>query len=1060
MKNLYQQIRAVCLSLIVVTTVSLGTAFGQESDTLKATQYFDLADSLKESAKYEDALKYFNKSLEIRMEAFGESHPQVAHVYNGIGRTHISMGNYDLALEYIQKALDISKGNPSSLLGDTYNNIGVVYHFKGDYQQALDYYEQALQTREEVLGIFHKKVAESHGNIGLVYSVLGKYQTALEHYHQGEDILEKILEPGHLNFSYIYNKMGIIYRVKGDYAQAQEYYEKTLEIRRKNLGELHPDVADVYINLGVIHEKNGDYELSMEFTNRAIEIYESVHGESHPFVAKFYLNIGQLNFQQDRLEAAMQYYNKGLNVYLENFGEQHYAVANVYNNMGTFYASQKEYTRALDFLQRALAIRMNVLGEKHTDIGQSYVNLAELYHLQQNNSEAFVFFQKALTLRKEVLGFKHPDVASVYNNLGTIYLKQDDYQKALEASQYALIANHSNFSSVEIDQNPTLISTFDQNVLLESLQLKAQGLKTRYDHTSEQSYLKQALNTYRICDDLLQQMSQGRLLYEDKIKLAEWNTSVYEETISLCMQLHQATGVSDYLQQAFAYSEKSKSGVLRQMISNISAKSFGQIPDDLLAFEKQIRLDRDYYISYINYYKTQKDGYDTTEVNGLEKELFALNRSYDSLTLSFEEDFPKYHQLKFDPFNIDIASLQEQISDSRTALVEYFMADTLLYAFTVTKDNFEVATIPVGKNLETLIRDFNNGLTVQGHSQTEQITKLFVAANQLYDLLFKPVAGALEKEIEKVVIIPDGLISLIPFELLLTDKPEGNSNGYHNYSYLLKDYQFSYAYSGTLWSKKATKRGQWENQFAGYAPSYQPTLLAEANELISYGNFRNEISDLKYTEEEVRNASSFFNGHTYTGAEATEMLFKGEGGKYQILHLAMHAIIDEQNPLLSKLIFTQDNDTLEDGFLNAYELYNMDLTAELAVLSACNTGYGKLAKGEGVLSLGRAFAYAGCPSIVMSLWPAQDRATADIMGYFYEGLAKGYAKDRALREAKLKYLENASDLFTHPFYWAGFVVQGDASPIQLSQGISWYWSLLAIPFLGMVLAYRRNRGKS
>ncbi|MGI9545058.1 MAG: tetratricopeptide repeat protein, partial [Cyclobacteriaceae bacterium] len=1005
----------------------------------------------------EDALKYFHKSLEIRTQAFGESHPQVAHVYNGIGRTQISMGNYDLALESIQKALDIAKTTPSSLLGDTYNNIGVVYHFKGDYQQALDYYEQALQTREVVLGRLHKKVAESYGNIGLVFSVLGKYQTALDHYHKGEDVLEKILEPGHLNFSYIYNKMGIIYRVKGDYARAQEYYEKTLQIRRENLGELHPDVADVYINLGVIHERNGDYELSMEFTNRAIEIYESVHGESHPFVAKFYLNMGQLNFQQDRLDAAMQYYEKGLKVYLENFGEQHYSVANVYNNMGTFFGAQEEYTRAMDYTQKALAIRLNVLGEKHTDVAQSYVNLAELYGLQQHNSEALVFFQKALALRKEVLGFKHPDVALVYNKLGNLLLENDDYEKALEASQNALIANHGSFDSKAIDQNPALSSTFDEAVLLESLQLKAQILKASNGQTNDQDLLRLALDTYQICDDLIQQMSQGRLLFEDKIKLAEWNTSIYKEAIAVCMQLHQATSESDYLRQAFTYSEKSKSGVLRQMISNISAKSFGQIPDNLLALEKQIRLDRDYYMSYINYYKTQKDGYDTTEVNGFERELFALSRTYDSLTLTFERNYPKYHQLKFDPGTIDVTSLKKQLSDSNTALVEYFMSDTLLYAFTLTKNQFEVASIPVGQKLETLIQDFNNGLTVQGHSQTEQNHKLFAAANQLYDLLFKPVAGTLEKDVEKIVIIPDGLISLIPFELLLADMPEAGVFDYNNYSYLLKNYQISYAYSGTLWSKKVIQKNQWENQFAGYAPSYQPALLAEANELISYGNFRNEISDLKYTEEEVRNASSFFNGHTYTGSEATEMLFKGEGGKYQILHLAMHAIIDEENPLLSKLIFTQDNDTLEDGFLNAYELYNMDLTAELAVLSACNTGYGKLAKGEGVLSLGRAFAYAGCPSIVMSLWPAQDRATADIMGYFYEGLAKGYAKDRALREAKLQYLENASDLFTHPFYWAGFVVQGDTSPIEVSSGISWYWLLSTIPLLGIVMAYRRKR---
>ena len=166
----------------------------------------------------------------------------------------------------------------------------------------------------------------------------------------------------------------------------------------------------------------------------------------------------------------------------------------------------------------------------------------------------------------------------------------------------------------------------------------------------------------------------------------------------------------------------------------------------------------------------------------------------------------------------------------------------------------------------------------------------------------------------------------------------------------------------------------------------KPFHWQSPNELASYGDLRNQIGDLKYTTDEIRNASSFFDGMTFTGSQATESSFKRHGGEFQILHLAMHAIIDEENPLQSKLIFTQDQDTLEDGFLNAYELYNMRLTAEMAVLSACNTGFGKLVRGEGVLSLGRAFAYAGCPSIVMSLWPAQDKATADIMRYFYQGL--------------------------------------------------------------------------
>jgi len=363
-----------------------------------------------------------------------------------------------------------------------------------------------------------------------------------------------------------------------------------------------------------------------------------------------------------------------------------------------------------------------------------------------------------------------------------------------------------------------------------------------------------------------------------------------------------------------------------------------------------------------------------------------------------------------------------------------------------------MSSVAVGQDYHTLIRDFREGLVIH-NSSGEGNNKFFKASYRLYRLLYESTTNKLGKEVEKVVIIPDGLMSLIPFELLLTEEPADQIVNYAGLPYLLKKYQLSYAYSATLWLEKQAVNDQWKHQFAGYAPSYQSISLAESNELASYGDLRNQIGDLKYTSDEIQNASSFFDGITFTGSEATESSFKRHGGEFQILHLAMHAIIDEENPLQSKLIFTQDQDTLEDGFLNAYELYNMRLTAEMAVLSACNTGFGKLVRGEGVLSLGRAFAYAGCPSIVMSLWPAQDKATADIMRYFYQGLSKGRAKDAALREAKLKYLENASDLLTHPFYWGGFVVQGDASPIRLSRGLSWYWLLLGIPLLAVLFVY-------
>jgi len=162
---------------------------------------------------------------------------------------------------------------------------------------------------------------------------------------------------------------------------------------------------------------------------------------------------------------------------------------------------------------------------------------------------------------------------------------------------------------------------------------------------------------------------------------------------------------------------------------------------------------------------------------------------------------------------------------------------------------------------------------------------------------------------------------------------------------------------------------------------------------------------------------------------ATEKTFKNEAENYSVLHLAMHAIIDNENPDYSGLAFSTKNDKTEDGFLHIYELYNLDIRAELAVLSACNTGSGKIQKGEGVMSLARAFFYAGCPSVVLSLWAVDDNASAVIMKNFYKYLKKGLPKNKALQQAKLDFIQQAKCNHAHPYYWAPFIQAGNTDSI-------------------------------
>jgi CHAT domain-containing protein len=191
-----------------------------------------------------------------------------------------------------------------------------------------------------------------------------------------------------------------------------------------------------------------------------------------------------------------------------------------------------------------------------------------------------------------------------------------------------------------------------------------------------------------------------------------------------------------------------------------------------------------------------------------------------------------------------------------------------------------------------------------------------------------------------------------------------------------------------------------------------------------------KLSPIKGTKQEINAISSLFDTKKLFDEKATEAYFKKHAGEYNILHLAMHTIIDNQNPLYSKLVFTSPPPgSTEDGYLNTYELFGLHLPGQLAVLSACNTGSGKLEKGEGIISLARGFFYAGIPSVVMTLWEIEDHSSADLMARFYENLKLGLPNDIALQRAKISYLASAGKLQSHPYFWAGYVSIGNTDPV-------------------------------
>jgi len=257
---------------------------------------------------------------------------------------------------------------------------------------------------------------------------------------------------------------------------------------------------------------------------------------------------------------------------------------------------------------------------------------------------------------------------------------------------------------------------------------------------------------------------------------------------------------------------------------------------------------------------------------------------------------------------------------------------------------------------------------------------------------------------------------------------------------LINSHEVSYYFSVHAITEFPSVKKLFKAGFIGYSPTYEEGF-----------------SNLPNSETEVKEIADIQHGKYYTGSQATENAFKMNASGYKIIHTASHGIIDEDNPLQSRLLFTKHGDTLDDGALHVYELYNMNLETDLVTLSACNTATGSSYGGEGVIGLAHGFTYAGAPNLLTSLWMVSDEPTKDLMRYFYQELDHTSSYPTALHQAKLRFIREGDNLTADPYYWASFVLIGPPEMVETS--VAWYWWLLPaiilIGWLGWRFAIRK-----
>jgi tetratricopeptide (TPR) repeat protein len=402
--------------------------------------------------EYAEAIRFYEKSIEINQKILPSSHIDVAASYSDIGLVYDSMGEYAKSLLFHNQALEIQQkilppNHPD--LATSYNNIGLVYDKVGEYSKALSFHEKALEIRQKTLPPDHLDLANSYDNMGQIFYKTGEYLKALSCHEKALEIQQKTLSPNHPNLAISYNNIASVYEQIGEYSKALSYYDKDFEISREILPSNHSNLATSYDNMGKVLYKIGEYSKALSFHQKALEIYENNLVSNHLDFAICYNNIGVVYEKMGDYSDAITFHEKALKIYKKTLPPNHPNLATSYDNMGKVWNKIGIYSKALSSHEKALEIRQNTLPPNHPDFAISYANHGSLYFRMGDYSRALYNYEKDLEILKKTLPANHSDLADSYACHGSTYFAMGDYLKAtlfyetaLEIKEKLLCPNH------------------------------------------------------------------------------------------------------------------------------------------------------------------------------------------------------------------------------------------------------------------------------------------------------------------------------------------------------------------------------------------------------------------------------------------------------------------------------------------------------------------------------------------------------------------------------------------------------------------------------------------
>lgn len=931
-------------------------------------------------------------------------------------------GRYSITIEVVRPALenDRKRVRATELVKEGRQAYWKVRPLTAEEANAYsEKFEEALKLWQSLEDTWN--VAETFLDLGIVRTKMLDYPRALEYYEKALPLFPETPEEAIASKATTLNNLADIYRRLGELRKSLGYFERSLALKKPGRSR-----AISLDNIGGVYYALSDYQQAMEYHQQALTMFRSqgnIRDEAVALnnIANVWGKIGDLNRSLEYLKQAL--------VLIRQTGDKNEEAGYLYN-AGNCTLAMSDYARALDYTNQAISIFQTTKNMR---------GYADAMTLTCKTFRATGEYDKAMNACNIALPLHrtHKDRPSEYETLSTmssIYEKQGDRSKALELRQEALRLNR------EIGDPSGEMSTLHSlgKLAVEEGKLADAG-----------SYFEQAI----AIGESVRLKAVSQQLRSNYLAGLQ---GVFESQLDLLMRLHEQKPDEGFDRTALQFSERARARGLLDMLAEAKAEIREGADRKLLDLERSLLeriIAKDAALRRFRNNERTKD-----QAEALSREISDLTTELRVVEAKVRASNPRYAALT-EAVPLSTAEIQRDVIDAQTVLLEFSLGEKQSWLWALTQNSVASYRLPSRTEINAAARSFYESITARqpasGLSIAEQQKRVADAdarlqqdTSMLRHMLFGPIAAKFDSEWKgkRMAIVASGMLEYVPFAALVAGNEvvvlpsastlamirrevEGRQSSPKLLAVLADPvFETSDPRLAVVKRKSAGKDLAVNTRSAGSAQQSESMPGDLSRSARSFG--RDGFGRLVFSSEEADSITRLAPGGSFlkaVGFEATRGLAaSGELGRYRMVHFATHGLINTESPELSGLVLSlfDENGRPQDGFLRMHEIFNLKLPADLVVLSACQTALGKQVKGEGLIGLTRGFMYAGAQRVVASLWQVDDQATAQLMRLFYQGVLKGgLAPSASLRAAQIEMSKQKR--WSSPYYWAGFVIQGE-----------------------------------